>query len=131
MFSGLMTTYFSCLALSRQLCLIAPCSAFKYFCFLDFELDVGVTSLLTDLHHFDLSFAPTSPFFLLCLLYSQPQCFSEALAVALPYMCLLVTLLTTSFLVAFAIEPLLCIGFTLISGTLCAIFDTCLQVLPR
>lgn len=101
--------------------LIAPCLAFKHFCFPDFELDVGVNSLLTDLYYLDPSFAPTPPFFLLCLLSSQPRCYSETLAVALPHMCLLAALLTTSFLVAFATEPL---GFPLISGVLCAIFGT-------
>ena len=123
-FPGLMTPYFSYFALSRRPCLIAPCSAFKPFCFPDFKLDVGVTSLLTDFHHFDPSFVPTPPFFLLCLLCSQPRCSSETLAVALPHMCLLVALLTTSFLVVFATEPLHCLGFPLISGVLYAIFGT-------
>ena len=70
---SLMTPYFSFFALSRRPCLIAPRSAFEHFCFPDFELDIGVTSLLTDLHHLDPSFAPTPPFFLPCLLCSQPR----------------------------------------------------------
>ena len=121
---GLMTPYFSFFALSRQSCLIAPCLAFKHFCFPDFELDVGVISLLTDLHHLDSYFASTPPFFLPCLLCSQPRYSSRTLAVTLRRVYLLVALLTISFLVAFATEPLPCPGFSLIFGVRCAIFGT-------
>lgn len=37
----------------------------NHSCFPDFKLDLGVASLPTDLHHLDLSFAPTPLYFLL------------------------------------------------------------------
>ena len=119
-----MIPYFSFFALSCQPYLIAPCSAFKHFRFPDFELDIGVTSLLTDLDHLDPSFAPTPPFFLLYFLCSQPRYSLETLVATLPHMCLLAALLTISFLIVFATEPLLCLGFFLIFVVLCAIFGT-------
>lgn len=119
-----MTLYFSFLALSCQPCLIAPCSAFKNFYFPDFELDIGVISLLTNLHHFNPFFTSTPLFFLLYLLCSQPQSFSKTPIVTLLYMYLLASLLTIYFLVTFATEPLLYLSFSLIFGIWYAIFGT-------
>lgn len=122
--SGFMIPYFSYFALSYQPYLIAWCLAFKYFYYPDFKLDLEVTSLLTNFHHFDPFFVLISPFFLLCFFYSQPYYFAETLPLTLPLMCLLVTLLITSFLIIFTTEPLLCLGFPLISSVLCLIFAT-------
>lgn len=119
-----MTFYSFFFASSRQPCLIALCLAFKHFRFPDFEQDIGVTSLLTDLHHLNLSFASIPPFFLLCFLCSQPRYFLKTLVVILLHMCLLVDLLTNFFLVIFATEPLLCLGFSLIFSIWCAISAT-------
>ena len=121
---GLMTPYFFFFALSRRLCLIALCSTFKHFHFPNFELNIGVTSLLTDLHYYNPSFAPTLPFFLLCLLCSQLWYSSETQVVTLLHMCLLAALLNISLLVTFATELLLYLGFFLIFGVWCAIFGT-------
>lgn len=118
-----MTLYFSFFALSRQPCFIALCLAFKHFRFLDFELDIGVNSLLTNLHYLDLFFAPIPPFFLLCLFCSQPLYFSETRVVTLLYMYLLATLITIFFLVALATKPLLYLGFSLTFGIWYAIFS--------
>lgn len=119
-----MTLYFSYFALSCQPYLIPLCLSFKHFCFVNFKLDIKVSSLLINLYHFDPSFFSTPPLFLLYFLCSQLCYSSETLALALLHMYLLVISLIIFFLVAFIIELLLYLNIYLISSVLYTVFAT-------